>query len=381
MKKNIVIFFGIIVILFILVFSLNLTGFITLNNNFNKETIKIGGLFSLTGSASEYGLSDLRGALLAIKHLNQDKSRKIKIELIYQDTESNPLSAVNAYQNISLKHKEIPFFVGGITTGEILAVAPITTNDKKVLISTMAGGKDIKHLGEYVFRNRPDAKYYAYDVAEYAISKKYKNIAILSTDTANAKDYSSFFKERFEELGGHILIFEIVSEDSKDYKTELLKIKSLAPDAIYLSGYYTSLGQMLKQIKELNISAHLLSTVAIEERGTIDIAKDATEGVVFASSSFDIESMEENVIYFIEEYQKEYGILPSQWSANNYDAVMIAVYCIDNYGYSSLEIKECFNNLDGFKGVSGKITFDQDGDIKIPLLLKTIKNGVFVRLS
>jgi branched-chain amino acid transport system substrate-binding protein len=377
-KNKLIIGITILLIIGIIIFNTNMT--IT-GNLFLKEenTIKIGALYALTGKAAQYGISDFRGAELAKEKINSDANIFKKIKIIYQDTKSNPKETINAYQNLNLK-SNISVFIGGITSGSVLALSPIVNQDKKILISTMAGSKDIKYAGDYIFRTRADSKYYSYTMAKYAI-KKYNTVGIIYTETSNAINYKDFFKEKFEELGGKINITKNVKEDSTDYKTELIKIKKANPDAIYICGYYTAQGQILKQAKELNINIPFISNVAIEDQGTIKIAQKAAEGVVYSASTFDVNSDDPKVKQFVEEYKQKYNEYPNNWAANTYDAVMLTYKCINKYGYSSDKIKECFYNIKDYKGVSGNITFDEYGEAIKLIRLKIIKNGEFMKFE
>ena len=62
------------------------------------ETIKLGGIGPLTGGYANYGLSVKTGAELAVKEINAAGGINGKqIELNFQDSQSDPESAVNAY--------------------------------------------------------------------------------------------------------------------------------------------------------------------------------------------------------------------------------------------------------------------------------------------
>ncbi|MDR2097641.1 MAG: ABC transporter substrate-binding protein, partial [Spirochaetaceae bacterium] len=72
----------------------------------DSNTIKIGGIFPLSGNVAVYGVEARNGILLAIEEINAAGGvNGKKIELISEDDEGNPEKSVNAYNKLTAKDK------------------------------------------------------------------------------------------------------------------------------------------------------------------------------------------------------------------------------------------------------------------------------------
>jgi len=103
--------------------------------------------------------------------------------------------------------------------------------------------------------------------------------------------------------------------------------------------------------------------------------------VIYSGPEFNLQTNNTKTLKFITKYKKKNNEEPSNWSANSYDAVMMVINCIDNYGYNSENIKKCLYNIKDYPGIGGKTTFDEYGEVIKPTIIKTIKEGEFVKFE
>ncbi|MBD3247401.1 ABC transporter substrate-binding protein, partial [Candidatus Pacearchaeota archaeon] len=73
---------------------------------------------------------------------------------------------------------------------------------------------------------------------------------------------------------------------------------------------------------------------------------------------------------FINKFEAEYENRPSLYAANSYDALMVIAKAIEEVGEDPLEVKEFLLDMDIFNGASGEFSFDQNGDIQKPVIIK-----------
>ncbi len=81
------------------------------------DTIKMGIIYALTGKGSALGTKQMDSAKLAIKEINAKGGadfggKKVKIDAIYQDTETKPDAAVRKMKSM-IKSDKITALVGG----------------------------------------------------------------------------------------------------------------------------------------------------------------------------------------------------------------------------------------------------------------------------
>ena len=81
---------------------------------------------------------------------------------------------------------------------------------------------------------------------------------------------------------------------------------------------------------------------------------------------------------FAGSYNERYGAEPDAFAALSYDAVHILAEAIQKAGGSSPErVKEALYGIQDFPGVTGRTTFDVNGDVIKSISIKQIKAGTF----
>lgn len=109
-----------------------------------------------------------------------------------------------------------------------------------------------------------------------------------------------------------------------------------------------------------------------------DIADDAAENVLY-TYPFDVDSADENVKQFIKKYFEIYKRNPETLAANSYDTVKIIVPIMKKCGDDTDCTRDELYNTKNYPGVGGLISFDENGDVDKPLIIKTVRDGEFVK--
>ena len=135
---------------------------------------------------------------------------------------------------------------------------------------------------------------------------------------------------------------------------------------------------MTKQIRELGFKQLITTTPVPESTEFLDASGIYSEGVVYTSPAFDIN--DPNVQDYRMSYKTAYGKESDFVSANAYDAMRIIADAVKNCrGDNSECIKGYLYQVKDYPGVGGTTSFDQNGDVIKPVILKTVKNGQFVK--
>jgi branched-chain amino acid transport system substrate-binding protein len=121
-----------------------------------------------------------------------------------------------------------------------------------------------------------------------------------------------------------VLLKEKYEAGAPDFKPMLSKVKSLAPDVVYMVSYVMDASLLMKQIKELRLDAKLFAGgaagFAIPE--FIDNARDAAEYVVSATL-WTPQVKYRGAREFAEKYRARHGDLPSYHGAAAYSALFV----------------------------------------------------------
>ena len=180
--------------------------------------------------------------------------------------------------------------------------------------------------------------------------------------------------------GAKVVAREFTNDKAIDFKAILTKIKATNPDVIFLGGMDAVGGPMLKQMKELGITAQFTTGDGGCSPELIKLAGDASEGVICTQAGLPADKLP-NGQKFLAEFTSKYG--PIQiYSPYSYDAVMVLVdamkraHSVDPAKYLPEVGKTSYD------GVTGKIEFDEKGDIKNgAITVFEIKDGKLVTLK
>jgi len=343
------------------------------------DVIKIGAVLCLTGSGAPYGEDAERGIRLATDIINEKGGLNgKKIELIIEDDQTNPRVSASAVSKL-INQDRVEVIIGAITSSSMLADAPIAENAKVVLISPGASNPNITSAGDFIFRNWISDALEGKAMADYVFNDDgFREVAILYLNNDYGLGLKQVFRERFEELGGNIVLTEFYNQDDTDFRTQLSKITKVNPEVIYLPGYYKEMALIVKQSAEMGIRIPFRSCVCFEEPALLDIAKKESEGVIYSSPYYNPNDTNVNTREFVTKFESAYKRKPGIFAGHGFDAMNIIVYCINNVDdYSAVSIRDCLYSIKDYPGVSGITTFDNNGDVIKLVAIKKIENGDF----
>jgi branched-chain amino acid transport system substrate-binding protein len=340
-------------------------------------TLKIGAILTLSGDAAPYGESAKNAIDMAVNEINNNNLLKNKkLSVIYEDDQLDPKTGVNAFRKL-VEINKVSVIVGPLTSSVALAIAPVANEKTIVLLSPSASSPLLTNAGDYIFRNVASDEYETKVMAQYVTEAlKAKRIGIVYINNDFGVGYKEFFSKFIRQKGGEIPVAESYEQGSSDFRTQLLKMKTNLIDAIYIIGY-KEMGRVLRQARELGIKSIFLSYSAIEDPDIITQANNAAEGLIYTRQSFDPDDPDNVVNKFSTSYRTLYKKDPDAYAALSYDAINILAKAISEGGVNSEGIKTALYGIKNFPGVTGRTTFDANGDVTKSISIKEIKNGKF----
>lgn len=341
-----------------------------------KSVIKIGAALPLTGKMASFGEDMKHGFDLALNEINQQNN--YQLEIIYEDTQAEADIAVNSVTKL-INIDQVPIILGPARSNNVLAVAPITEQNKVILFTPIASAEDISFAGDYVFRNRETASFHGQVMAEFLNSKGIEKVAVMMANSANSITYGKNLSQRFEELGGQVVYSTEYNDQATDFKTEILKAKNAGAQAFYVAvaaGF--DAGIIVRQIRELGFDGLITASMGVESPEFVEGAGQAAEGVIWTSAMLD----ESNAR--TKDYKKNYhdlaGKESSVYAANAYDGLHMLSQALDSCkGPNTDCIRDYLYSLKDYPGIGGRTSFDQNGDVAKDLFLKTVKNNQFIK--
>jgi branched-chain amino acid transport system substrate-binding protein len=343
----------------------------------SAESLKVGAVLPLTGSAAVWGQNAKMGMDLAIDQINSGGGVNGKrLVVIYEDSQSDPTLATSALQKL-ISADGIQVVIGDIASSSVLAMAPIAERNKVVLLSPGASNPEISHAGRYIFRNwQSDALEGEVD-ARFAYDKlKWRRVALLHVNNAYGTGLADVFKRVFANLGGTVLREEFFEQGATDVRTQITKIAATKPDGIYMPGYPPEMATALKQMRELAVTLPILSVQAFDDPEILKRAGDAANGVIFSVPT-PPDPKQPVVSAFRSQYVKTYQKEPGVCSDTGYDAVRIVAWAFGQNAATGTQIREKMAALKDFPGAAGRTTFDANGDVVRDFSFLEVRDGKF----
>ena len=342
-----------------------------------EKPINIGVIFPLSGKYAVTGEQSGNGILLAEKKINDGGGINGRpVRLILEDNKSEKKDATTAIQKL-LNADNIDIVIGGQTSAMAVVLAPIAEENKKLFLSTTATHKSLNQLGPYSFKLQEGNPGHVDLALEIMRKKGVKRLGFIYLQTDFAKEVLGLMEENAAEKGISLVAIESYMSEDTDFRGQLTKIRQAKPDAIYIAGYYEDSALVLKQARELGMEQQFFGHTTMFNPKFLNITGNASEGVIITTYRMECDESEETE--FCRNYSKEFGGLPSSYHAGYaYDALMIVAEAIRKAESTDPEVLKWVLPGIELNGVTGKTSFDSEGNAKKQLVAKEVSNGEFV---
>ena len=340
--------------------------------------IKIGYIGPLTGDAAPYGVDTRNGMMLKVNEINEAGGINGRmIEVIAEDSRCTGTDAASAAQKLVNVDKVVAI-VGGQCSGETLGAAPIVDAAGVVMLSPVSSSPDVTEAGDFVFRDYPSDALKTKAMANYFVDQEYTKVAIITENT----DFAVAFRDSLVgNVGEDSMVFnENVDVGTKDFRTLMARLKDVDFDIFVANGQTTAtIAPMLQHMRELGITQPAISHDVGEDKSLLELAPDAAEGL-FTINVPKIGDDTEFGQMMISEHGGAQAAIA--FAGHAYDAMGVLAEAIADVGTAGTAIRDYLYDLDGYDGVIGTFSFDDNGDVEgINYVLSNVKDGEFVMVK
>ncbi len=329
----------------------------------------------MTGSEASFGVETHKGIQLAIDEANGAGGiggRPIK--LISLDNQSKSDESATAITRL-IQQDKVLAVLGEVSSSRTMAMAPIAQRAGIPLLSPAATNPKVTAMGSYIFRICFIDTFQGLIMAKFVMDNLgFKRVAILK-DLKN--DYSmglaDFFSNYFSTHGGQIVVDQTYTAGDVDFKSQLTAIRAAGPEGIIVPGYYTEVGLIARQARELGIKIPLIGGDAWDSPKLWEIGGDAIVGSYFVNH-YSPDDPSPVLKQFASKFTERHGYAPDSSAALGYDAAKVLLHAVaTSPNQLPSEIRDQLAKTSGFVGVSGIITMDKDRNPK--------KSGVMVMVE
>jgi len=325
-----------------------------------SDTIKLGVIGPLTGDYSMYGTAVANAAQLAADEINAAGGIDGKqVEIIAYDSKGDKTEAVNAYNRLRDQDK-IVALIGGTFSGTTLSIKEIAKADNMPVLTPTATNGEVTLDAANIFRACYTDPYQGSTAAVFAAEelKATKAAVLYNIEDPYSEGLAVAFDEQFSTIGT-VTNYEGYTKNDADFRAILTKIAAEEPDVLFLPDYIAKVGVILSQVEELG-----LNVVAIGGDGWDGIEGDyaeVAEGHYFANH---YAKTDESAIVqdFISAYEAKFESSPNALAALAYDSTFIMKSAIEAAGSTEAEAIITALAATDMSGVTGHVTFDENGD-------------------
>jgi len=341
-----------------------------------KEPIKIGYIGPLTGDAAAFGADTVNGAKLAVEEINAAGGINGRlISLIAEDGRCTPSDSANAVQKL-VNIDKVVAIVGGQCSAETMAAAPVAEVAKVVLISPVSSSPNITTAGDYVFRDYPSDALKTKAMARYFKDNGFTKVAVVTTNS----EFSVAFRDSLKKDAGALVFDELVEPDTKDFRAVLTRLKKVDFDVFVPNPHANApMIALIQQFRELGFKQGMITHDVGDAQDVIDAAGGAAEGLYVIN----VQTLPDDSD-FGKKYIPKYGKAQAGlvYAAHAYDALGVIAEAIKAVGTDGTAIRDYLSKLEGYKGVIGTFSFDDNGDVEgLSYALKEVEKGKFEKVG
>ncbi|WP_119308032.1 branched-chain amino acid ABC transporter substrate-binding protein [Cohaesibacter haloalkalitolerans] len=319
----------------------------------------------MTGQYASFGQQMKIGAEQAVADINAAggvNGEMLKLEI--GDDACDPKQAV-AVAN-QMVGKGVTFMAGHFCSGSSIPASAVYAEEGIVQISPASTNPKFtdERPGPGIYRvcGRDDQQG---SVAGQLLWDEYKdkNVAIIQDKTAYGKGLADETKAAFEALGGKVAMYEAYTAGEKDYTALVSKLKQAKIDALYVGGYHTEAGLIVRQMREQGMDTVLISGDALVTDEYWSITGDAGEGTLMTFSPDP--SLNPEAAPVVEEFKAK-GLTTEGYVLYTYAAIQAYVDAVKAAGSTDYDaVTEALNSGE-FPTVLGNLSFDDKGDVTLP---------------
>ncbi len=344
--------------------------------------VKIGHVGPTSGGIAHLGKDNENGARMAIDELNAKGvtigGKKAKFELLAEDDAGDPKQGTAAAQK--LVDSKVNGVVGHLNSGTSIPASKIYSDAGIPQISPSSTNPKYTRQGyKTTYRVVADDVHLGGTLGRYAVKDlKGKSIAVIDDRTAYGQGVADEFEKGAKAAGGKIVGREFTNDKATDFTAILTSLKAKKPDVVFYGGMDAVGGPMLRQMKQLGISAKFVGGdgICTGELPKLAAGSMADGQVVCAEAGGVDGSGKKAMDDFRAAYKAKFNIDVQLYAPYVYDALNLMVAAMVKAGSSDPAKYMPALAATNYKGVTGNIAFDQKGDIKNgALTMFTYKGG------
>ncbi|MBW3621778.1 MAG: ABC transporter substrate-binding protein [Armatimonadetes bacterium] len=342
--------------------------------------IPIGEYNGLTGETAGFGKTTHNGIVLAVEEINAAggiNGRKLKLFTL--DDESKPEKVPPVVTKL-ITQNDVVAVLGEVASSRTIAAAPVVDRYGVPMISPSSTNTAVTvtpngNIRDYVFRVCYIDPFQGEAMAKFLHDTKgLKRVAIFRNIKEDySKGLADAFMKTFTEKGGTITTDKSYSTGDRDFRAQLTAIKASNPQAVFVPGYYSEVGLIARQAKEIGLNAPLAGGDGWDDPSIANLP--AIQGS-YITNHYSMDSKDPRSANFVAAYKKRFGQAPNALSALGYDATKLLADAMKRAkSLNGGDLRDAIAETKNFPGVTGDITINDQHNAVKPAVVLQYQNG------
>ena len=344
-----------------------------------QASIKIGGLYELSGAGASAGTNFKNGVDMAVKEINAAGGvLGKKIEHSISDTQSNPGVA----KGLATKAIDDGAFAvfGPVFSGSIMVSMAET---KRAEVPNFTGGEAAsitKQGNPYIFRTSFTQDTAMPKVARYiANGLKAKTVALIYVNNDFGKGGRDAITKALADLG--VKVAADISTDSGqvDFSAPVLKAKQSNADAIFVYTNEEESARALRELRKQGVSKPIVGETTLTGQKVIELAGDAANGAI-AHVGLTVDAPNPLMLKFKANFYQNYKYISDHNGIKGYTGVYLMKAAIEKVGkLDKVAVAKALHGLSvsaaKVPGVIMDVSVDNNGDLDRESFMVQVKDG------
>jgi len=350
------------------------------------DSVTIGGIFSLSGPISRFGLPQGQAVELAVGEINESGylGEGVTLEVITEDAAGDADQAINAMTKL-IEEDGVVAVLGPTLSTQAFAADPVAQENEVPVLGVSNTASGITDMGEFVFRDSlPESAVIPGTVAQAVELLGIETVGVMFADDDDFT-VSGFevFVEALEDNDVEILGQETFATGDVDFSAQLTNLLAQEPDALAVSALGAEAVQIITQARELGFEGPIMGGNGFNSPTVPAEAGADSDGVV-VGAAWNIAAVEIDPISaaFAEAYEDQFDNAPDQFAAQAYTGAWLmatAIRCADST--DSVEIRDALAAIRDFPSPLGSFSFDEDRNPVHDPVAQLVQDGEFTILG
>jgi branched-chain amino acid transport system substrate-binding protein len=346
-----------------------------------RQPIKLGGAFGLSGRHYDLGVSGRNGATLAVEQLNASGGIDGRaLELLIRDDQQNPEVARHVVQE--LIDQGVVAIVGHMTSSMTEATLPLANAAHVLLVSPTTSASTFQGLDDWLVMVYPSTRSAVAMLVDRMLKvERIRRLAVVYdlSNRAFSEAWLAHAREGLAPAGAEVVAVPFTSGEEPSMGDVAARALAPRPDAVLVVANSLDTASVCQQVRKRSARVPLFGSDWGFTQDAVSHGGKAVEGAIF-TLKVNMQEATPDFVRFRGAYQARFGRPPDFASLMAFEAVLLVAEGLRR-DTSREGLRRALLSLGTFQGLQEQVRIDRFGDMERRQFLMTVRDGRIVPLE